>query len=245
VVWCLINKGGGFRRWEECIPFVDAVKDLVRKAQNGDLVAFEKLVNVYQQRIYSLSYQLSGNHTDAQDLAQEAFIKAFRALAGFRNESDFGTWLHRITVNLWLNIKRKQNVVPMVSLDEPVPTQDGKVFRELTTTSGNPEQYLEDKEFCRLLRKSLDEMSPEHKAVLVLRDIEGHSYEEMAGILGCSLGTIKSRLNRARQILRKQVNLHMQIVDGISGSQAKIGSPGVKGWRSWKAMKPVQEGEGR
>jgi len=245
VIWCLTGKGGGFRRREGCIPFVDAVKDLVRKAQNEDLAAFEKLVNIYQQRIYSLSYQLVGNYADAQDLAQEVFIRAFRALAGFRNESDFGTWLHRITVNLWLNIKRRQNAITTVSLDEPVPTQDGKVFRELAATSGNPEQSLEDKEFCRLVRVALDEMSLEHKAVLVLRDIEGYSYEEMAGILNCSLGTIKSRLNRARQILRKQVDIHMQKTEGMPGEKAKNGLSKAKGWRGWKAAKPAQEGEGR
>lgn len=186
---------------------MDAVEVLIKKSQNDDLAAFEQLVNLYQNRVYSLSYQLAGNHADAQDLAQEVFIKAYLAIKGFRYEADFGTWLHRITVNLWLNFKRKQNVVPIVSLDEPVQTPEGEVYREVAAAGGNPEQYVEDREFGDCVRAALDELSADHKAALILRDIEGYSYEEMAAILNCSLGTVKSRLNRARQLLRQKVEL--------------------------------------
>jgi len=184
---------------------LDAVKQLIKKSLNNDLAAFEELIGLYQSRVYSLGYQLSGNHDDAQDLAQEVFIKAFGALKGFRNEADFGTWLHRITVNLWLNMRRKQGKQVIVSLDEPVRTGEDEVYSELAAAEGNPEQMLEDKEFSGLVRLALDELSREYRAVLVLRDIEGYSYEEVAAVLKCSLGTVKSRLNRARQILKQKV----------------------------------------
>jgi len=200
---------------------VDAVEVLIRKSQNDDLAAFEQLVNLYQQRVYSLSYQLAGNHADAQDLAQEVFIKAYLAIKGFRNEADFGTWLHRITVNLWLNMKRRQNLVPVVSLDEPVQTPEGEVYREVAAAGGDPEQFIEDREFSDCVRLALDELSSDHKAALILRDIEGYSYEEMAAILNCSLGTVKSRLSRARQLLRQKVELIVQEAEGMAGAKAK------------------------
>jgi len=200
---------------------VDAVEVLIKKSQNDDLAAFEQLVGLYQNRVYSLSYQLAGNHADAQDLAQEVFIKAYQAIKGFRHEADFGTWLHRITVNLWLNLKRKQNTVPLVSLDEPVQTPEGEVYREVAAAGGNPEQYVEDREFGDCVRAALGELSADHRAVLILRDIEGYSYEEMAVILNCSLGTVKSRLSRARQLLRQKVELALQEAEGAAGGKAK------------------------
>jgi RNA polymerase, sigma-24 subunit, RpoE len=189
---------------------LDAVKQLIKKTLNNDLAAFEELVSLYQSRVYSLGYKLSGNHDDAQDLAQEVFIRAFGALKDFRNEADFGTWLHRITVNLWLNMRRKQVKQVIVSVDEPVRIGEDEVYRELAAAEGNPEQMLENKEFSGLVRLALGELPREYRAVLVLREIEGYSYEEVAAILKCSLGTVKSRLNRARQILKQKVTVLAQ-----------------------------------
>lgn len=189
---------------------MDAVKQLIKKSLNNDLAAFEELVSLYQSRVYSLGYKLSGNHDDAQDLAQEVFIRAFGALKDFRNEADFGTWLHRITVNLWLNMRRKQVKQVIVSVDEPVRIGEDEVYRELAAAEGNPEQMLENKEFSGLVRLALGELPREYRAVLVLREIEGYSYEEVAAILKCSLGTVKSRLNRARQILKQKVTVLAQ-----------------------------------
>ncbi len=183
---------------------MDDVKKLVRRAQKGDKAAFEQLVTLYQDRIYGLSYHLTGNHADAQDLAQEAFVKAYYALKGFRNEADFGTWLHRISVNVWINVKRKQR--PVVSLDEPVNTHDGgEVQRELAAAAETPEEAAERRETRDMVRGALMELSAEHRAVLVLREIQGYSYDEIAEILDCSLGTVKSRISRARRALREQL----------------------------------------
>jgi len=185
---------------------VDNTGLLVKKAQNNDLSAFEELVRLYQNKVYALCNHLSGNRDDAQDLAQEVFIRAYRGLGGFRNEADFGTWLHRITVNVWLNLKRKKNGQPLVSLDEPYRGSDGgEIEREVAAEDGDPIQALEEKEFRGLVRVALDSLSEEHRAVLVLREIEGYSYEEVSRLLGCSLGTVKSRLSRAREAMKRRM----------------------------------------
>ncbi|MCL6639370.1 MAG: sigma-70 family RNA polymerase sigma factor [Firmicutes bacterium] len=185
---------------------MDHTRLLVKKAQNNDLSAFEELVRLYQNKVYALCTNLTGNRDDAQDLAQEAFIRAYRAMGSFRNEADFGTWLHRITVNVWLNLKRKNNGQPPVSLDEPYRGDDGgEVRREVAAEDGDPLQALEEKEFRGLVRAALDSLSEEHRAVLVLREIEGYSYEEVSRMLGCSLGTVKSRLSRAREAMKRRM----------------------------------------
>lgn len=182
---------------------MDNVKLLVKRSQKGDTGAFEQLVTMYQDRIYALSYQLTGNYADAQDLAQNVFIRAYRALPGFRNEADFGTWLHRIAVNLSINEKRRKK--PDVSLDNPVQTDEGEMPRLVASNGDSPEEAYEKKEFSNMVREALWELSEEHRAVLVLREMQGYSYDEIAQMLDCTLGTVKSRINRARQALKKQI----------------------------------------
>lgn len=186
---------------------MDDVKKLVQRAQAGDTAAFEHLVRQYQDKIFALGYHLSGNRADAEDLAQEAFVKAFYALRNFRNEADFGTWLHRITVNLWINARRRER--PTLSLDEPMPTGEGEVQRAQglsaeAAAAAEPPEVLERKEFQRFVRATLRELSQGHRVVLVLREMQGYSYEEIARVLNCSPGTVKSRLSRARATLKER-----------------------------------------
>jgi RNA polymerase sigma-70 factor (ECF subfamily) len=182
---------------------LDHVKLLVSKAQKGDSKSFEQLVIMYQDRIYGLCYRLTGNHADAQDLAQNVFIKAYRALPGFRQEADFGTWLHRITVNLSINEKRKKK--PELYLDSPVQTEEGLMPRLAVSNDPGPEELYEHKEFHQLVQTALEELSLEHRTVLVLREVEGYAYDEIAAMLDCSLGTVKSRINRGRQALKTKI----------------------------------------
>ncbi len=185
---------------------MDDTRILVKKAQNHDLSAFEELVRLYQNKVYALCIQLTSNHADAQDLAQESLIRAYRALGSFRNEADFGTWLHRITVNVWLNFKRKNTGRHIIYLDDPYRGENGgEVRREVAAENGDPFQALADKEFRNLVRSAINCLSDDHRAVLVLREVEGYSYEEVSQMLGCSLGTVKSRLNRAREIMRQKM----------------------------------------
>lgn len=183
------------------------VRLLVRQAQAGDVRAFEELVTLYQDKVYNLSYYLAGNYTDAQDLAQEVFVKAYTSLGSFRQDADLGTWLHRITVNLWLNIRRRQKNSRVFSLDDPVQTGEGEITRTVAAVdaAGDPVEALEIQELQERVQKALLSLPEEFRTVLVLREMEDYSYDDIAEAMQCSLGTVKSRLNRARQALKEKI----------------------------------------
>lgn len=208
---------------------MEAVSQLVRRAQKKDLVAFEQLVLLYQDRVYVLARRLAGDPLDAEDLAQEVFIRAYRGIHAFRGEADFGTWLHRIAVNLWLNSRRK-TAVAVISLDEPVVTTEGTMRREVPTLDGEPEKLLLDRELGEVLQQALEGLPKEQQAVLVLRELEDYTYEEIAALLSCSLGTVRSRLSRAREALRKamtgrarELGVHVA-ADGLACTAEKKGT---------------------
>ncbi|MEW6183144.1 MAG: sigma-70 family RNA polymerase sigma factor [Bacillota bacterium] len=180
------------------------VKALVTKAQDGDSEAFEQLVLMYQDRVYGLCYRMSGNYADAQDLAQEAFVRAYRALGKFRLEADFGTYLHKIAVNLCISFRQRNH--NELSLDDPVSTEEGPLTRQVADRGQQPEEMVEESEFRNLIREGLSTLAREHQAVLVLREMEALSYEEIAVSLGVAPGTVKSRLSRAREALKKSVS---------------------------------------
>ena len=182
-----------------------SVKDLIEKAQRGDLSAFEELVIIYQDKVYSHCHYLAGNPDDAQDLAQDVFVQAFRGMRSFRNDADFGTWLHRITVNLWINFCRRNKKVITFSIDEPLYTQESEMARELAASQESPLEIVERSEFNGMVQQALNRLLPEYRTVLVLREMEGYNYDEIAAALGCSLGTVKSRINRGRKALKKEV----------------------------------------
>ena len=180
---------------------------LIRQAQAGDLRAFEELVVIYQDKIVTLSYYLTGNQADAQDLAQEVFVLAYTKLGSFRQEADLGTWLHRITVNTWSNMKRRQKFSNQVSLDDPVRTEEGEFTRTVVSNDqeGDPAGAYEDKELQESVRQALQNLPEEYRIVLVLREIEEYSYNDIAKITQSSPGTVRSRLSRARQALREEI----------------------------------------
>jgi RNA polymerase sigma-70 factor (ECF subfamily) len=181
------------------------ITNLIKRSQHGDVDSFGILVNIYQGKVLGLCLKLTGNRSDAEDLAQDVFIKSYSALKGFRREADFGTWLHRITVNMYLNYKKKNSRMNILYIDDPVKTDNGEISREIADSSADPLQEVEEKEDRSAVRQALDSLSPEHKAVLVLREIEGYSYEEIAQITQSSLGTVKSRMNRARLALKDKM----------------------------------------
>jgi len=185
---------------------VDHIRQLIARSQKNDPAAFEKLIEVYQGRVFTLCRQLTNNPTDAQDLAQEVFIRAWSGLGGFRQEADFGTWLHRIAVNQWLNAKRRLNRLEIVSLDAPLTVGESQLTREAPSEDPGPAERFEQEEARLQLQQALQRLSPEHRAVLVLRELQDLNYEEIAAVLDCSLGTVKSRLNRARQALREELS---------------------------------------
>ena len=181
---------------------------LIRAYHEGDKAAFDRLVLKHKDRLFNLCYRLLGDYEEANDSAQETFIKVYRSLKKFRFESAFSTWLYRIAVNTCKN-KLKSSAYRqerrMVPLDNPVSTNRSSPGREIHDESQTPATELEKKERMRAIQEAINKLPSEQKEVVTLRDIEGFSYEEVAEITGCNLGTVKSRLARARLDLRKKL----------------------------------------
>ncbi len=178
--------------------------ELVGLAQQGGSKAFGELVNRYQNRIYRLAIRLTDNHEDAEDVLQESFIRAFRAIGGFRGASKFSTWLYRITVNL-AAMRRRAHRYGIESLDEPTITKDGEINRDIRDAGIDPLEALVVAEIREKLDKAISDLSPTNRAVFVLRHIEGLSTEETRDILNISIPAVKSRLHRTRLALQEKL----------------------------------------
>jgi RNA polymerase sigma-70 factor (ECF subfamily) len=176
--------------------------ELILKCKNGNVEAFEELVLKYQRQIYTVAYRFMGNHEDASDLAQEAFIKAYKSIDRFRGESSLKTWLYHIVANVCRDELRKRKKGQVLSLDAPISTEEGEITRQTEDWTYAPDLIYESKEAQYFIQEAINQLTPEYKEVIILREIQGFSYEEIAQHLGCSLGTIKSRLNRARKAMR-------------------------------------------
>ena len=178
---------------------------LIQKSQGGDLDAFEQLLLRYEKKVYTIAYKYMGNAEDASDLAQEALIKAYQSIGTFRGESSFGTWIGRITANKCLDELRKRKKLQTTSLDEELELEEGSVQKEIVSERDTPEQHTIRQETVHYVQQKLQQMKEEYRMVLVLRELEGHSYEDIADMLNCSLGTVKSRISRARNYLKELV----------------------------------------
>jgi RNA polymerase sigma-70 factor, ECF subfamily len=178
---------------------------LVKAAKSGDLGAFEELVNRYEGRIFRLTMNITQNREDAQDAAQDAFLKSFKNLDRFQGDSRFYTWLVRIAVNeaLMRLRKRRPNVV---SLDEPVETEDDLIPHDVQDWDPTPEQRYEQTEMNSILNEAIGKLDPIFRTVFQLRDVEQMSTEETAELLGISVPAVKSRLLRARLKLRDNLS---------------------------------------
>ncbi len=180
--------------------------DLVHASKNGDVAAFEQLVNRYDRRLLRISQHITHNREDSQDAVQEAFLKAYQHLAEFREDSQFSTWLIRITVNQSLMKVRKQRAVREVSLDEDFQADGDILPMEVTDWAPNPEQLYWATELRNILIKTLNELRPILRTVFVLRDIEGLSIDQTAEVLNLSHAAVKARLWRVRLQLRERLN---------------------------------------
>ena len=176
--------------------------ELILQCKDGNVEAFEQLVIKYQRQIYTVAYRFMGNHEDASDLAQEAFLKAYKSIGRFRGESSLKTWLYHIVSNVCRDELRKRKKGQVFSLDAPILTEEGEIPRQTEDWTYAPDLIYESKEIQLFIQEALNQLSPEYKEVIILREIQGFSYEEIATHLDCSLGTIKSRLNRARKAMR-------------------------------------------
>jgi RNA polymerase sigma-70 factor, ECF subfamily len=179
--------------------------DLVHASQNGDVCAFEELVKRYDRKLFRIAQHVTHSREDSQDAVQEAFLKAFQHLGEFREDSQFSTWLIRITVNQSLMKLRKQRTIREVSLDEDFAADRDTLPTEVTDWAPNPEQLYRASELRDILAKTLGELRPILRAVFVLRDIEGLSTDQTAEVLNLSCSAVKARLWRARLQLREHL----------------------------------------
>jgi RNA polymerase sigma-70 factor (ECF subfamily) len=175
---------------------------LVGLAQEGNIEAFETLVERYHSRIYSLTYQMTSNREDAEDLTQEIFIKALQALPKFKGKSSFYTWLYRIGINKTINYRKKRNRRRPLSLDSLEEEKgEGIALRE-GDKQCSPDRDMRLQELKVKLNEAIDTLSEKHRTVVIMHDIEGVKHEEIAKIVGVSVGTVRSRLFYARQQLQ-------------------------------------------
>lgn len=179
--------------------------ELVSKAQAGDTAAFAELVGRYQHKIYRLAKHITQNDEDAEDVLQDAFLKAYEHLDSFKGNSRFYTWIVRIAVNESLMKLRKRRGDRFVSLDEPLETGEETVKREIAVWDENPEQQYSQEEMRGILDEAVQSLKPDFRTVFLLRDIEELSTEETAETLGISIPAVKSRLLRARLALREKL----------------------------------------
>lgn len=179
--------------------------DLVAKAQGGDATAFAELVRKYERKIFRLAKNITNNQEDAEDVLQEAFLKAYSHIGNFQGNSKFYTWLVRIAVNEALMKLRKRKSDRSVSLDEGIDTGEEIMVREVAVWDDNPEQRYSQTEIRAILDEAVASLRPAFRTVFVLRDIEELSTEETANMLDLSIPAVKSRLLRARLQLREKL----------------------------------------
>ena len=180
---------------------MDSDQKWVEQCQEGDAQAFRQLAEKYEGRIYNLACSIVGDRDAAQDAAQETFIRAYQAISRFRGQSTFYTWLYRIGVNVCLNAAQKEKRrVDTASLDDVIESKS--ISSDVIFSKKAPDSDIERIQLREHIQKVLQELTPDHRAVIVLKDLEDQSQEEIAEALGCSIGTVKSRLSRARAHLR-------------------------------------------
>jgi RNA polymerase sigma-70 factor (ECF subfamily) len=180
-------------------------KEVIENCKAGDEKAFAEIVFHYQKKVFNIAYRMLGNLEEAKDLAQEVFISVFESIKDLKEEAKFDAWLTQIALNhcrnRWKYLKRRQ-YFNSDSLDDPVETEDGNMPRAIVDPSDNPETLYEKKSIQQFIQRGLLKLKEDQRELLVLRDLQGFSYEEMGELLGLPEGTIKSKLHRARMDLK-------------------------------------------
>ncbi len=185
-------------------------KELVARARRGDMAAYDGLVRRYQERIYATVYHMTSNHEDANDLTQESFIKAFHALKSFKGGSSFYTWIYRIAVNKTINfLKQRKNHVSMSLNDLDFNAEHDPDLVALVSDN-TPRRDLGLTELAEKLNGAMQKLSEHHRLVVTLHDVQGMSHEDIAKIMDCNVGTVRSRLFYARQQLQAYLSDYLK-----------------------------------
>ena len=193
---------------EEAAPVEETV--LVKRARKGDLAAYDELVKRYQERIYATVYHMTSNHEDANDLAQEAFIKAFQALKSFKGGSSFYTWVYRIAVNKTINFLKQRKNKAHMSLDDLDFNAEHDPDLVALISDKTPRREINLAELHEKLNAAMQKLSESHRLVVTLHDVQGASHEEIAKIMNCNIGTVRSRLFYARQQLQAHLSDYLK-----------------------------------
>lgn len=195
---------------------------VIQAVLDGDVNAYEALVKEYEKNVYNLALRMTGNSEDAADMAQEAFIKAYNSLTAFRGDSKFSVWLYRIVSNVCLDFLRSRSRKQTVSLS--TENDDGEeVELDIADDTHSPEQLLDRSLTRDAVRRGLAALPPDHREILLLREIQGLSYEEIADVLGLEAGTVKSRIFRARKKLCSFLIKDGNIPEFVSSSKERGG----------------------
>ncbi len=181
-------------------------QELITRAKAGDETSFEQLIESCKTKAYNIAWRYMRNEQDAMDALQESLIKVFRHLCKFKGESSFDTWVYRIVVNTCNDMLRKSSRSKAAA--PAYADEEGDLVIKMPDPGPTPAEALEQKEQSRFILDCLERLQPEQKEIIVLRDIQGFSYQELSEILECSIGTIKSRINRSRRRLKEIVMEH-------------------------------------
>jgi RNA polymerase sigma-70 factor (ECF subfamily) len=184
------------------VELADTVSEVAR---NEDRKEFDALVHRYHKQAYNIAYRMAGNHADAEDLVQEAFIRAFRFFGQYRRELPFDSWLYKIMSNVFIDKLRRKPKAKIRSLDQPVVTSEGEAQFDVADTAIGPEETVLSREMDSRIQAALDTLPDVFRLTVIYADIEGLSYEEIADATGTNIGTVRSRLHRGRRLLRNKL----------------------------------------
>lgn len=185
------------------MEILDINKKLIQKAKKGDVNAFEQLVLAHEKKVFNIAFRIMGNQEDAYDISQETFIKVFRNLEKFNEKSTFSTWVYRIATNSCLDELRKRKGKETDSLDKEIEAKDSSVLKQVASKDSSPEEHFFEQIENKEISDAINSLPDDQKSVVVLRDINGFSYNEIEQITEVSIGTIKSRISRGRAQLKK------------------------------------------
>jgi len=186
---------------------------LIERARKGDRSAFDDLVYRYETRAYQYAYRLTTNAEEAGDIVADAFIRVYGALPNFKQQSSFSTWLYRIITNCFLDLRKRDKSRPATSLESTLSTEEGEMERQIEDPNAASDEHAERNERERLMQEAVALLPEYQRAMITMYHAEGLSYEEIAEALDLPIGTVKSRLNRARLSLREQLVKNEELFD--------------------------------
>src|SRR5580704_13434378 len=184
---------------------VSEERKLIERCKNGDRQAFDTLIRAYEKRVYNLAYRLCGHYDEANDISVDAFMRVYQALKLFRGDANFSTWLFRIVTNVYLDRRKRSRNKQHLSLEEYIELEENSVARQIEDPAPTPGMAAEEHERHDILQRAIAALPDYQRAMIVLYHTEGLAYDEIAEVLNLPIGTVKSRLNRARLTLREKL----------------------------------------